>query len=153
MSGSVALPGTSSLLARLQAAPPRCRRVILLAAAIIVMSLGDLALTLTYLQSLGMAESNPLARLVIEFGSPALLIVWKLATVTACVSILVWKSRAPSAEVGAWIAAILLCGLMLHWKNYVRTAPPAPPSIAAGSPTLDDRWTTLGTPRRPMRTP
>jgi len=154
MPATAASSGTPGLLARLQAAPPRCRRVVLLAAAIIVMSIGDLALTLTYLQSLGMAESNPLARLVIDLGSAELLILWKLATVTACVSILLWKSRAPSAEVGAWIGALVLCGLMLHWKNYVRTAPPAPPSIAAGSINIDDRWTTLSPARRsPSRTP
>ncbi len=124
----------------------------LLAAAIIVMSVGDLALTLTYLQSLGMAESNPLARAVIELGSPGLLILWKLATVTACVSILLWKSRARSAEVGAWVGTIVLCGLMLHWKNYVRTAPPVSPAVASGSFQPDERWTTLA-PTRRLRTP
>ncbi len=155
MSDAATLPDTDGLVHRLLGTPARCRRVALLAAAIIVMSVGDLVLTLTYLQSMGMAESNPLARLVIDMGSPELLVVWKMATVTACVSILLWKSRARSAEVGAWIGAIILCGLMVHWQNYVRTAPASTPALADGTHLPDERWTTLPQPpaRRGVRTP
>lgn len=138
-----ARPTGSGILARLRSGPARPRRVALLVAAIIVMSLGDLALTLTYLQHLGMAEMNPLARLVIGFQSPALLAVWKLATVAACVSILLWKSSTRSAELGAWLGAMILCGLMLHWRSYVKLAPPIPASVAAHVHSGDERWTSI----------
>lgn len=133
----------TGILARLRSRPARPRRVLLLVAAIIVMSAGDLALTLTYLQHLGMAEMNPLARMVIGFQSPLLLAVWKLATVTACVSILLWKCSSRSAELGAWLGALILCGLMLHWRSYVRIAPPIPASIASRVHSGDERWSSL----------
>ena len=116
--------GYRSPLNALRRVHPRTRRVALLIVAIMIMSVGDLMLTLTYLRHLGMAESNPLARLVIDFRSPALLVVWKMATVIACVSILLWKSRSRSAEIGAWAGTLILAALMLHWSSYVKIAPP-----------------------------
>ena len=124
-------------------ADPRTRRVVLLIVAIMIMSVGDLLLTLTYLRHLGMAESNPLARLVLDFNSPTLLIVWKMATVLACTSILLWKSRSISAEVGAWLGTSILAALMLHWSTYVKTAPPLPAIETASLFQNDERWMTL----------
>lgn len=107
------------------------------------MSVGDLLLTLTYLKHLGMAESNPLARLVLDFKSPTLLVIWKMATVTACTSILLWKSRSRSAEIGAWAGTFVLAALMVHWSTYVKIAPPVPPIETASLFAGDERWMTL----------
>ncbi len=131
------------LLAAMRSVHPRTRRVCLLIVAIIMMSVGDLLLTLTYLRHLGMAESNPLARLVLDFRSPALLVIWKMATVLACTSILLWKSRSWSAEIGAWTGAFILGALMMHWVVYVKTAPPAPIVETASLFAGDERWMTL----------
>ncbi len=138
-----AISPSGGVLRAIRSVHPRTRRVVLLIAAIIMMSVGDLLLTLTYLRYLGMAESNPLARLVLDFRSPALLVVWKMATVVACTSILLWKSRAWSAEVGAWIGAFILGALMVHWSAYVKLAPPRPPIETASLFAGDERWMTL----------
>ena len=122
--------------------------MILLIVAIVIMSVGDLLLTLTYLQHLGMAESNPLARLVLDFQSPALLVVWKMATVAACSAILLWKSTSRSAEIGAWAGTFILTALMVHWSTYVKIAPPVPPIETASLFAGDERWMTL-TPTEP----
>ncbi len=139
--GSFPTPGR--LLGAARSVHPRTRRVLLLIVAIIMMSIGDLLLTLTYLRHLGMAESNPLARLVLDFRSPELLVIWKMATVLACTSILLWKSRSRSAEIGAWTGVCILGALMAHWVAYVKVAPPVPIVETASLFAGDDRWMTL----------
>lgn len=49
----------------------RSRRVIVLLAAIIVLSAADLAITLFHLKTMGMMEANPIARFLIEQTSSA----------------------------------------------------------------------------------
>src|SRR6266478_4968970 len=61
------------------AAKGRSCRVIALLVAVVLMSLGDLHITLTYLTSVGMSEGNPLARWVMGYNNPGLLVAWKLA--------------------------------------------------------------------------
>jgi hypothetical protein len=146
-SGVLSAPG--ALLGAVRRIDPRTRRVVLLLLAIFIMSVGDLLLTLTYLKHLGMAESNPFARLVLDFGSPGLLIAWKMATVIACTGILLWKSTSRAAEIGAWTGTFILGALMLHWSSYVKIAPPVPPIETAGLFSGDERWMTL-TPVEPI---
>ena len=145
--GVRSLPGAA--LAAVRRVDPRTRRVALLLLAIFIMSVGDLLLTLTYLKHLGMAESNPLARLVLDFGSPGLLVAWKMATVTACAGILLWKSTSRAAEIGAWTGTFILVALMMHWSTYVKIAPPVPPVETASLFAGDERWMTL-TPIEPI---
>ncbi|MFI4897557.1 MAG: DUF5658 family protein [Phycisphaerales bacterium JB059] len=142
-SPGVVLNASGAALGLVRRIDPRTRRVVLLLLAIFIMSVGDLLLTLTYLQHLGMAESNPIARLVLDFGSPGLLVAWKMATVVACAAILLWKSTSRAAEIGAWTGTFILGALMLHWSSYVKIAPPVPPIETAGLFAGDERWMTL----------
>jgi hypothetical protein len=98
--------------------PARPTRVAGLCAAIIALSLVDLYLTLLYATHTGMSEANPLARLVLSTGSPAFVALWKLASVTACVGILIRLRRSLTAELAAWLGVAVLTALTVHWTAY-----------------------------------
>jgi len=97
----------------------RSFRVIVLVALIAVMSMVDLYLTVLYITHTGMNEVNPLARAMMEYQSPAILGLWKVATVTLGVGILAIIRRKRSAEFGAWIGCLILGLLMTHWVAYI----------------------------------
>ncbi len=94
-------------------------RVVVLVAAIAAMSLVDLYLTLLFLTHTGMSEANPLARAMIAYQSPAILAAWKCTTVLLSVGILIYIRDRRSAELGAWIGAVVLALLMAHWSRYI----------------------------------
>lgn len=98
--------------------PSRSTRVASLVAAVMLMSLADLYMTLTFVTSVGMHESNPLARAMMSYGSPAVLVVWKLASVILGAGILLWARRKPAAEIGAWVCFLVLTWLMIRWMFY-----------------------------------
>ena len=97
----------------------RSFRVIILIALIAAMSMVDLYLTILYITHTGMNEINPIARAMMEYQSPAILGLWKLATVTLGVGILATIRSKRSAEIGAWIGCIILSLLMSHWVSYI----------------------------------
>ena len=102
----------------------RCRlRIIILLAAMGLMGLCDLALTITYMQSVGMIEVNPLARYIVHAGGVPLLIIFKLALMTCSTAFLYVARGNKFAEPIAWLCAIILLGLMVHWFNYNREIP------------------------------
>ncbi len=86
--------------------------------AIVVLSIADLYLTLTFLLSTGMVEANPVARLVIEQGSPWVLGVWKLALVLLPAAIFLCFSKRKLSEAGAWVCFLALGALAVQWKVY-----------------------------------
>lgn len=97
-------------------------RIYLLTAAIGLMSLADLHITLTYLRSGGMGEGNPIARYVIAHGSPALLTMWKCASVAfACLIFLRFRQRR-STEIACWSCSLVLVWLLLQWIQYSNEA-------------------------------
>jgi hypothetical protein len=108
----------------------RARRVVLLLVAITVMSAADLALTLIYATTIGMVESNPIARLVMAHNSPELLGVWKGSTVVVAGVILFLARRHRTAELAAWLASVALLWLMLHWAQYVAFIAASPIDMA-----------------------
>ena len=64
----------------------RSRRVVVLIAGIILLSLGDLAITLIYLRSIGMKETNPIAGYPIRLNqSVSALAAYNMLTVGVCV--------------------------------------------------------------------
>ena len=96
----------------------RAIRVWLLIATIVVLSMADLYMTLTYLRGAGMGEANPLARLVISYNSPLLLGVWKCACVfIACVFLALARHRW-SGEAASWACCVVLTALTVHWAMY-----------------------------------
>ncbi len=97
----------------------RSRRVIILACAIALMSGVDLYLTLLYVMNTGMNEMNPLARAMMNYQSPTVLALWKLATVTLSLGILFLIRTKRSAELGAWVGCLVLGWLMSHWVMFI----------------------------------
>lgn len=113
------LPGRAGILARLLGgAQARARRVAMLVAAVVVLSIADLYFTLIFLLNTGMIEANPVARLVIQQGSPWLLAVWKLALVLVPAGIFLAFRTRRLAEAGAWVCFIALAALTVQWKVY-----------------------------------
>ncbi len=106
--------------------PDRSRRVLLLIVAIIVLSLGDLLLTLTCLRSTGLLEANPIAAFLIRTtGSALALIAFKALSVGTCTGLLYHLRRHVEGEAAAWCAVIMLIVLSFHWSAYVRWLPTA----------------------------
>lgn len=121
-------------------------RVVALIAVGWVLGLTDLVLTLTYLMNIGLFEGNPLARWIIAFGSPWLVVAFKLGTMVASSGILFWQRRRWQAEVGAILAVIVLAKLTMQWMGYIAFASDMTHamSIAAADPvSYQDVWATL----------
>jgi uncharacterized membrane protein (Fun14 family) len=119
----------------------RSRRVLILLVGVMLLSIGDLIMTLTYLTSIGMAESNPLARLVMSYRSPWILVGWKVASMTAAGGILFIHRRRRAAEVGAWICLGVLVWLTFRWTAYIGHIQIGPASAIAAE--HDPTWVTL----------
>ena len=108
----------------------RAQRVILALIAVLLMSLADLGLTITYATSIGMVEKNPVARAVMAWNSPAALAAWKCSTVFVGVAILFALRRYRRAEVGAWVCVAALLALSFHWVEYNQTIMSVLPAAA-----------------------
>ncbi len=96
----------------------RERRVFLLVFLVFMLSLGDLANTMTYLRWMGMEEMNPIAAFVIKSGSMFSLVLFKLGSVLTCISIILLVRHRWQGEFAAWIAAMVLIALTCYWSVY-----------------------------------
>lgn len=96
----------------------RGSRVGLLTAAIAILSVADLIITMTYLQSTGMFEGNPVARWVISHGSSTLLVVWKLGSVVLACAVFAKFRKRWSTEIACWACFVVLSWLLVQWKAY-----------------------------------
>jgi len=93
-------------------------RISLLMLFVAFASIADLLMTLTYATTIGMMEMNPLARMVMNSGSPLLIVLWKALTAGAGIAILIWLRRSLFAEIGSWLIAFVMLGLTVHWMLY-----------------------------------
>jgi len=128
----------------------RPSRVVLLGSVIAAMSSIDLYLTLLYLTHSGMPEANPLARAMIAYQSPLVLVLWKTLTVTLCVGILFLIRHKRSAEFGAWAGACVLALLMSHWSRYITELADIKPQMAPIAAQIDDTWVHIRTDTSPI---
>lgn len=96
----------------------RGRRVSLLLGAILLLSAGDLYMTLTHLTQAGMLEANPIARLVMAYKSPLLLAIWKMCSVGLAVAILFWARHRGRTEIATWFCFLVLTWLTCRWIVY-----------------------------------
>ncbi len=114
----------------------RSRRVIALLGAVVLLSLGDLLVTLAYLKSVGLMEANPIVAYLIESTQS----VWVLAgykglTVGICATVLFCLRRHREGEIGAWCAAAILGLTALQWHQYARSVDgPDIRLVGAGDP-------------------
>jgi hypothetical protein len=120
----------------------RSCRVLALLAAIVMLSLADLLMTLTHLTHYGMIEANPVARGIMRYGSPAILVAWKLATVGLAVGILFWARRRRAAELAAAFCCCVLLWLTARWSVYNGEIAALPDTMLTGQ--IDEgRWVTM----------
>lgn len=124
--------------------PGRSARVVALSLVVLVLSLADLALTLTFLTSVGMAEENPIARLVIGTGSAWVVVAFKMGlSLTACG--IFWLARGKvSGEVGAWAGVLLMAWLMVRWQAYIEHSHHFTGVLVGQEHPTDARWVALG---------
>jgi hypothetical protein len=124
--------------------PGRGSRVTTLIIAILLASLADLALTLEFLTSVGMAEANPVARAVIGTGSLAVVVGFKVGlSATACAIFWVARKRL-SGEVGAWAGMLLMAWLMIRWNVYIDQSHMLTGALHGNQHASDSRWVVLG---------
>jgi uncharacterized membrane protein YhfC len=118
-------------------------RVIALLTAVVLFSLADLYMTLTHLLHFGMLEANPVARKIMQLGSPATLILWKLVTVGIAVGILFWARRRWTAEWAAAFCCFVMIWLTGRWAVYNLQAPEMTPAMQAVAQTQQPGWVTM----------
>lgn len=117
--GQLALqPDRSNLGSAAIYAGVRARIVIALLAGVVLMSLGDLYMTLTYATRVGMIEANPVARFIMGYNSPALVIAFKVLTLGLGVGIIYRYRRSNYAFYAACICFGVLCWLTFRWVEY-----------------------------------
>ncbi|MCW5755734.1 MAG: hypothetical protein KIT54_00695 [Phycisphaeraceae bacterium] len=122
------------------AAGSRGRRVAMYLIAICFLSLADLAMTLDHMKGPGMYESNPLARLIMHWGSPASLAMFKCMTLLLGCWLL-WRTRhSRAAEIGAIICLVALTWLMLRWNHYSAQMAELTPHLAEVRAYHSDTW-------------
>ena len=107
-----------TVLGGLLGARARGPRVVALLAAVAILSLADLYMTLTHAMNFGMLEQNPVARMIMAHGSPMGLVAWKLVTVGFAIGVMSWLRRRPSAELGALFCVCVLTWLTFRWATY-----------------------------------
>lgn len=110
---------------------------------IIVLSLGDLLITITYLRSTGMIEANPIAECLIRLtGSLSVLALYKAVTVGVCVGLLYRLRHHVEGEVAAWCAVAILAVMSFQWHHYTRQFDHADVELAHRW-ALSDEWLRL----------
>ena len=96
----------------------RSRRVMLLMAVLVVLGIGDLALTITHAFSIGMDEVNPLGAYLIRSKSILGLTLFKLGSIGITVGLLLKVRHRRFAEAASWMLAAIMVSLTFHWYQY-----------------------------------
>lgn len=123
--------------------PARPWRVSVLIIAIVLTSLADLGLTLTFLTSVGMAEANPLARAVIGTGSIWAIVGFKVALSGVAAGILFGARKTRTGEIGAWVGALIMAWLLVRWDAYINDSHVFTIALHGSAHVGDDRWVAL----------
>jgi hypothetical protein len=121
----------------------RARRVTILLIATALLCLGDLALTMTYVTSMGMVESNPIARAVMTDHSPSFVVLWKLASMALGLGILFYARRTKGAEIAAWLCFLVMGALTIHWFCFAATVAHLPFEYVDMASADDPRWVNM----------
>jgi len=121
----------------------RARRVLVLLAGVIVLSLADLVVTIGHLQTVGLIEANPIAAWLIRTTeSPWVLSAYKCLTVGVCIALLYRLRRHRECEIAAWCAVGILVAMSLMWHSYSREIE-SPRELAAVQSAHRDVWLRL----------
>jgi cytochrome bd-type quinol oxidase subunit 2 len=105
----------------------RAERVTWLLGGVVLLSLADLFLTLTYLTTVGMSEGNPIAHWLLETTDSVWpLAVYKVFTVAVCVTLLYRNRDKRQSELASWCAVLILVTLSIWWNQYSHYQPMLP---------------------------
>lgn len=121
----------------------RARRVNLFLLAIVFLSLADLVMTLDHMVGPGMYESNPLARYILQFGTPATLAMFKCMTLLLGTWLLWRTRRSVASEIGAILCMVVLTWLMFRWNNYSAEMAALTPHLAEIQVYNSDSWVAI----------
>lgn len=125
----------------------RDSRVVALLACVVVMSLADLAFTLTFMTTTGLPEMNPVVRALATVCTEGTAIVlWKIGSVAVCVGLLFAVRNSRTGELGSLLAVMVLVWLTARWDTFIDTAYTLEPFLAEFQAT-DAEWVMLGTAR------
>lgn len=123
----------------------RGARVAALVVAVALMSLGDLYMTLEHLRTIGLNEGNPVARYVIAYNCPWVLIAWKCACIAlSSIIFLRWRTRW-SSEVGVWLCFFVMAWLSIRWMQYSEELTDATSALHAISQAPGVTWVQMTT--------
>ena len=99
----------------------RSERVTWLLGGVVLLSLADLLLTISYLTSVGMSEGNPIALWLLQTTNSVWpLVFYKGLTVAICVTLLYRTRRKRQSELASWCAMLILVTLSIWWNQYSR---------------------------------
>lgn len=121
----------------------RSRRVVSLLAAVVLMSIADLEMTLGFATSGGFLEANPIAHFIMQHGSVSAVAAWKLLTILFFSLILYRARKTTVAEYAAWFCFVAMLWLMLRWNGYTEQVAVITPYMATADQIADPRWITL----------
>lgn len=96
----------------------RGARVVTLVVLTVLVSLADLYMTLVYATSVGLHEGNPLARAVMLYNCPWVVVAFRALTITLFAIVLIRVRAHRSAEIAAWSCALVMGWLMVRWHEY-----------------------------------
>lgn len=119
-------------------------RMGLLLVAIVLLSLGDLVLTLGHMTTTGMFEANPLASTLATYtGSMLSIANFKGLSVLIGVGLLYRLRRHGSAELAAWLVTAILVALSIQWLLYTSEISAIGPVAMADLAGHDATWVVL----------
>src|SRR5690606_29862953 len=75
-----------------------------------------------YVTEIGLIEDNPMARMVLRAGGPALLIAAKLGSVGFSAGVLCWARRRGIAEGAAVLGAVVMIWVTARWIGYIEAS-------------------------------
>ena len=114
--------------------------MLMLAALVAILSAADLYITGLYLSTTGMAEENPLARLVMSSGSMGYLSVWKLMTIVPALALMIGYRHRLFVELLGWVACGVLIVVMIRWMQYASETHLLVSALDALQNNADGRW-------------
>lgn len=122
----------------------RTARLVGLLAVLCVLSLVDLWLTVTFATSVGMLESNPVARAVMALGCPNLLALWKIGCVGVACGFLFYARESRWSEPAAWFCVMVLVWLTLRWTAYIGEMDQLTALLGNAAMIGDPKWVVMG---------
>ncbi len=100
------------------AASRRGSRVVALVGVTVLVALADLYMTLVYATTIGLHEGNPLARAIMLYNCPWIIVAFRALTIALFALVLISARKHKSAEIAAWTCTIIMGWLLVRWEQY-----------------------------------